>query len=235
VDRLTRKELRTDQVAETAASVFEWSSHHTAMLKRYGAILVAVVVIGLGVFFYNRSQSTARQEALAHAMQVAEATTGTQTQEYVLHYGSEQEKEKAMTEAFNSVATKYSGSDEGSVADMLLGAAAADKGDLAEAERRYKQVADNGPKDYAAMARLSLAQVYQAQNKIGDAEKLLRQAIDNPTSTVSKEQATLALGSLLTTTNPAEARKLLEPLRASKRSPVARAAITAVGKLPPAK
>lgn len=232
---LTRKELKTDQVAEAAASAFNWSSHHTGLLKRYGAIAGVVIVVGLGVLFYTRSQASARQEALTHAMQVADATTGPTAQEYVLHYNTDLEKEKAVVDAFNGVASKYSGSDEGSVADMLLAAAAADKGDLAGAERRFKNVVDHGPKAYAAMARLSLAQVYQAQSKNGGAEKLLREAIDNPTSTVSKEQATLALGTLLTPTKPADARKLLEPLRVSTRSAIARAAITAVGKLPPAK
>ncbi len=63
-----------------------------------------------------------------------------------------------------------------------------------------------------------------------DAEKLLRSLIDDPTILVSKEQATIALAKVLAKKNPAEARKLLEPLRA-ERGPVSRAALTALGEM----
>jgi hypothetical protein len=43
------------------------------------------------------------------------------------------------------------------------------------------------------------------------------------------------LGELLTPSDPQKARKLLEPLRTSTRSSVSKAAITAVGQLPPRK
>jgi hypothetical protein len=48
---------------------------------------------------------------------------------------------------------------------------------------------------------------------------------------VSKEQAIIALAKLKAKDNPAEARKLLEPLRAEKRSAVSRAAITALNEI----
>jgi len=54
--------------------------------------------------------------------------------------------------------------------------------------------------------------------------------IDDPTILVSKEQATIALAKVLAKKNPAEARKLLEPLRA-ERGPVSRAALTALGEM----
>jgi hypothetical protein len=48
---------------------------------------------------------------------------------------------------------------------------------------------------------------------------------------VSKEQATLDLARLIAKKNPAEARKLLEPLSASKRSVVSRAAVAELGNI----
>jgi hypothetical protein len=56
--------------------------------------------------------------------------------------------------------------------------------------------------------------------------------MEHPTIFVSKEQATLALAKGLMTTKPAEARKLLEPLRAT-RGPASQAAIQAFAELPP--
>jgi hypothetical protein len=58
--------------------------------------------------------------------------------------------------------------------------------------------------------------------------------MDDPTVLVSKEEATITLARLLAKSNPVEARKLLEPLRA-ERGPVSRAAITLLGEIPAAR
>jgi hypothetical protein len=64
-----------------------------------------------------------------------------------------------------------------------------------------------------------------------DAEKLLRALYDKPTTFVSKEQAAIALARAISTTKPAEARKLLEPLR-TERPAISQAAITLLSQLP---
>jgi len=56
--------------------------------------------------------------------------------------------------------------------------------------------------------------------------------IDHPTALVSKDEATLALGQLIGRSDPARARKLLEPLRSSPRAAISRAAISAAAELP---
>ena len=123
---------------------------------------------------------------------------------------------------------------ENCLADSINAKAAdsADAGKMDEAERRYRDIADSAPKVYASLAKLSLAQVYVAEGKTGDAEKVLRDLIAHPTLMVSKEQAAIALGRLLAKTNPVEARKILEPLRA-ERSTVSQAAVAALGDVPP--
>ena len=93
-------------------------------------------------------------------------------------------------------------------------------------------VIDNGNANYAALAKIALAQVYASQNKISDARKLIQSVIDHPAATVSKEAATIALAHLLAPTDPGAARKLLEPLRGSERAAVSRQAITALSELP---
>jgi predicted negative regulator of RcsB-dependent stress response len=234
VDRLTRKDLKTDKFATEVFDIWDWATEHRALVIRYGAILIAVVAIGLGAFFYNRSQAETREAALANALRYDDATYGPNVQPTNLHFDTEEEKMKAATQAFADVAARYHGTQEGSIANIYLGGYAVDQGNLAEAEKRFKDVVDNGPKAYAGLARLSLAQVYASEGKMDEAEKLLRYSIANPTVTVSKEQATIVLGQLLARNNPAEAHKLLDPLRTSSRGPVSRAAITAAGSIPQA-
>ena len=66
---------------------------------------------------------------------------------------------------------------------------------------------------YAPLAKLSLAQIYFGDGSAADGEKTLRDLMANPSVFVSKEQATITLARFLAPTKPAEARKLLEPLR----------------------
>lgn len=225
MDRQTRKDLKTDKFAEDVFDIFEWASAHKAEVARYGAALIVVVLIVVGVLYYNRTQASAREEALAKALRVDDATTGSTIEPTNLHFETEGEKDKAKVAAFTDLATRFGGSQEGAIADLYLASYAVDDGRLDEAEKRYKRVVDDGPKAYAGLARLSLAQVYASENKMAEAEKMLRDAIAHPSPTVSKEYATLVLGELLAQNNPAEAHKLVDPLRTSLRGAVSRTAI----------
>ena len=90
---------------------------------------------------------------------------------------------------------------------------------------------DSAPKVYAAQAEMSLAQVYAAEGKTQDAEKLLRYRIDHPTELVSSDEAKLALAPILAQTNPAEALKLIEGLRTSNHTAVSKEALNEVSRI----
>jgi predicted negative regulator of RcsB-dependent stress response len=231
LDRQTRKDLKTDKFAEDVFDVFGWASAHKTEVVRYGAALVALVLIVVGVTYYNRSQATAREEALSKALRVEDATTGSAIEPTSLHFDTEAEKTKAKTQAFTELSAKYGGTQEGAIADMFLASYAVDAGNQDEAERRYKRVVDDGPKGYAGLSRIALSQIYISEGKLADAEKVLRDAIANPSATVSKEQAQLALGEMLSKSNPAEAHKLLDPLRTSARGTISRTAIVDSSKI----
>jgi predicted negative regulator of RcsB-dependent stress response len=232
VDRLTRKELKSDRFALEVQHSVEYVSDHRKQLVRWGGIAAAVVLVVVAVLIYRSHQHTVRQAALHSAMLVQQAQVGPAPNEYTIAFPTADERVKAVVKSMSEVATKYSGSDEGYIAEFYLGTTAADTGNTGEAERRFKMVADNSSEPYASLARLSLAQLYGAQGKLADAEKLIRYDMDHPTILVSKEQATIALARLWESTKPQEARKLLEPLRASPRSAVSRAALTALSDLP---
>jgi predicted negative regulator of RcsB-dependent stress response len=229
---LTRKELKTDQVAKTVFDVFEWASEHRKEVVQWGGLALLAVIAVTGTSFYRGFQAEARQVALAEALRIDDAGVGKdQIQPQNLHYSTPEEKDKARAKAFGDLADKYSGTQEGAIAEVYLASWAADKGNLAEAEKRFKNVVDSGIKLYSSQARLSLAQVYAGEGKFGDAQKVLQPLIDKPTETVSKEEASLLLAQLLVKSNPAEARKLAGPLRTSNRAAVSRAANTVFGEL----
>lgn len=231
MDRAQRQELKHDKFVEQVGQSVEYAAAHTRQLARYGVVAFATLLIGAGIYWFLRSAAAHRQEDLTAAMRVQEANVGPGTSDFVLSYPTQQDKDKASTKAFTDLANKYPGKREGTIAQYYLGISAADKGNMSEAEKYLKAAVDSGQKDYASQAKFSLADIYSATGRTAEAEKLLRSLIDDPSFLVSKEQATIALARVLSASKPAEARKLLEPLRTS-RGAVSRAAITALGELP---
>lgn len=233
MNRKFRKQIKGDRFAQEVGATVSWVDHHKELLIRYGAIALGVVVVAGGIYFYNRHQSSVREEALTQALRIDAAVMGTaQAPPGGLVYPTPVEKDKARVKAFTDLYTRYHGSQEGAIGEMYMASDAADSGDLANAERLYKDVVDSAPKEYSSMASLALANVYAAEGKEAAAEKLLRNLVAHPTVTVSKEEATIHLAKLIVKKDPEEARKLLEPLRMDRTS-ISRAAVGALGEMAP--
>lgn len=231
MDRLTRKELKSDRFALEVQHSVEYVAEHRRQVVRWAGIGVAVVLLIAGVFVYRNYQRTARQEKLASAMLVMNATIGQAPSEYAPSYPTTADRDKAVKKAFAEIAAQYPGTDEGLLAEFYLGTNAADAGNIDEAAKHYKMVTDEGSGPYASMAKLSLAQIYAAQGKQAEGEKLIQTVIDHPTELVSKDAATIALAKLVAVKDPARARKMLEPLRGSPRSGISRGALNALDEM----
>ncbi len=230
MDRITRKELKTDKFAVEVAEILEFLEGHKRQAVAIGAALVAVVLAAVGILYYQNVQQSKRQEALDEALRVYDANIGTEESPFFVTFPTQEEKDKAVEEAFTELATKYDGTEEASIARFYLGLSANRQGQADKAEEYFRKVAEDGKPPYDSQAAYSLAQLYAGQGKTEEAKQLLRDLIENPSVLVSKEQATIALARLVGKEDPEEARKLLEPLRTA-RSAVSRAALTALGEL----
>jgi TolA-binding protein len=231
VDRLTRKELKTDKFAQEVSHTVEFLEEHRRQAMIIGAVVVAVILAVLGGRYYLRIQKAERQQALRQAERIYQAQIGPATNAYLVFYPTEEAKKEAVEKAFGEIIQKYPRSEEAAVAKYYLGAMAIEQGNYDEARKRFEEVAASGKQPYASQAALSLAQLYAGEGKLEEAEKLLRELVARPTELVSKEQATIALAQVIAKTKPEEARKLLEPLR-TERSAVSRAAIAALANVP---
>lgn len=232
---LSRKELKNDRFALEVQHSVEYVGDHRRAIIRWTSIGAVVVLALLGFYLYRQHEHTVRQEQLAQAFRSQNAQVGPASNEYMTTFPTAAARDKAVTKAFTDIAVKYPGTEEGSVAEYFLATSAADRGNVQEAEKRFKVVVDSGDGGYASLGKLSLAQIYNSEGKAADAEKLIRSIMDKPTVFVSKEEATIALARLIAPAKPQEARKLLEPLRANERSAVSRAALTALSDIQPAK
>jgi hypothetical protein len=160
--------------------------------------------------YYARHQHAVRQEALYKAVEAAEAPVGTAPPGGGLSFATQQAKDEQSVKLFTDLASK--GSAEGEIAEYYLGCIRADAGNLPEAEKDLLEAAQKGDEKYASLARLSLAQIYFEEGRGDQGEKILRDLMAHPTIFVSSDQASIALARQMMSKNPAEARKLIQPL-----------------------
>ena len=211
-EHLTRKELRTDKFAVAVEHNVEYVAEHKKQLIQYGGIAVAVILAAVGTYAFLSHSKTVREEQLGEAISIQESQVTPGALPGSGAYTTEEAKEAAARKAFTAVSNEHSSAKEGLIAEYYLGCIAADSGKLDEARKHFQTVADSSDKDYSSLANLSLAELNFMQNKAAEGEKILRNLIDHPTLLVSKDQAAIALARHLAKTNPAEARKMLEPL-----------------------
>jgi len=232
VARITRKELKSDKFALEVGQTVSFFEEHRQEILRYGAVALGAAVLIAGWLVYQKHQRAGREEALASAILVQEAPVTTTASPGALAYTTQAAKDEATTKAFSGLAAKYPGTTEGEVAQYYLGAIEADASKMAEAEKNFQEVAQHGNANFASLAKLSLAQIYYADGRDAQGEKILRDLIDHPTALVSKEQATVTLARYLIIKRPAEARKLLDPLK-TIGGPVGQLVLSLYGQLPP--
>ncbi len=237
MDKQHREDLKKDQFVETVGHSVEYVASHKSQVYSYVALGLAAAAIALGVYWFTGSRKAQQQADLAQALQIRSATIGAKTDPNDPRpaFATEADKSTALAKALTEVAAKHSGSDAASVAHYQLGVVASDKGDMAEAAKHFEKAVAEGSRDYSSVAKLSLAQVYHAQSKSGEAEKLLKELMASPSTLVSKEQATFTLARLLMSSNPAEARKLIDPLTKDSSPVVVRNAVGMMGELPTGK
>jgi predicted negative regulator of RcsB-dependent stress response len=231
VARITRKELKTDKFALEVEHTAEFFEEHRTEIVRYGAAGLVALLLIFGYFWYSRKQQATREQELSKAIQVQEAPAGGINANGGLSFPTQEAKDQESLRVFGELKNKYPGSAEGEIAGYYIGAIQSDQGKLAEAEKSFHEVAEKGNEKYASLAKLSLAQIYFADGRTSQGESTLRELMAHPTVFVSKEQAQIALARALMARNPAEARKLLEPLRGQSGS-VGQVAITLYGELP---
>jgi predicted negative regulator of RcsB-dependent stress response len=232
VARITRKELKTDKFALEVEHGLSFFEEHQKEILRYGTVAIAIVAIVLGIRVYRNHQLALREQALARAIQIQETAVGPATPGVATSFPTQQVKDEVALKAFQEVKDKYAGSEEAEIAEYYRASIRADEGNMQEAEKGLLEAAQKGNERYASLAKLSLAQVYFAEGKSDLAQKALRDLAAHPTLFVSADQANMALARGLMTSNPAEARKILDQLK-NRQGAVGQVALTLYGELPP--
>jgi len=218
---LTRHELKEslqhDHFTDTVSNVVNYTLADRQRLIRWAVIVGAVLLIAGAAIWFSSYRSSVRQQDLAAAFAVLNAPVST-TETVGKSFPTQEAKTKASMKALADVITKDGGTREGLIAQYYLGTLKAQNQDPKGAESDLSAVA-NSSSECAPLAKIALAQLYTSQNKATEAQRLLREIVDKPTDLVSKTQAQVLLAQLLQSSNPQEAKKIVQSLKTPNQSP----------------
>src|ERR1700761_665457 len=198
-----------------------YASSHRENVIRWSIILAIVLILGGGAFWYAAYRNAARQQDLQNAFAILEAPVGAPGQ-LGKTFPTQDAKTQASIKTLQDVVAKDGGTRQGLMAQYYLGTLKAARQDTKGAESDLQAVA-NSSSECAPLAKIALSQIYAGENRTSDAQAILRDLISKPTDLVSKAQAEILLAHLDETSNPQEAKKLLQSLRAETDPAVSRA------------
>jgi tetratricopeptide (TPR) repeat protein len=199
VDQQTRQALKHDQFVDTTAHGLEWASENRrSVIVTSSIVLAAILIVVGGVLFYNSraAQASVAFGAAMQAYQTPIAAPGQPVPPGVKTYATVSDRAKAANDLFMGVANKYSIAPDGKVARYFGGLTYMEAGQNGPAESTLKQVAGGWNGDLAALAKLSLAQLYRQTGRDSQAIDLYNELTAKPTSTVPAGLAQLQLAEL---------------------------------------
>jgi tetratricopeptide (TPR) repeat protein len=216
VDQQTKAALKQDTFIDATGTSLHWASENRRSVIVTSVILLVVILIAVGsVTIYNRRSETAATDfgAAMQAYQTPLAAPGQQVPPGTKTFSSATERAKAANSLFSQVANQYGMTPSGKLARYFAGLTYIEEGQNQSAEDTLKKVAGGWNGDLAALAKLSLAQLYHQTGRDALAVDTYNQLIAKPTSTVPAGTAQLELAELYEAQNkPAEARKIYAQL-----------------------
>jgi tetratricopeptide (TPR) repeat protein len=217
VDQQTKAALKHDQFVDTTAHGLEWASENRRSVIVSSAILLGVILVGVcGALLYHSraNQASVAFGAAMQAYQTPLAAPGQPVPPGVKTFASVADRAKAANALFMDVADKYSMTPDGKVARYFGGLTYMEEGQNASAESTFKQVADGWNSDLAALAKISLAQLYRQTGRDSQAIALYNELTAKPSTTVPSGLAQLQLAELYESQNkPDLAKKIYAQLK----------------------
>lgn len=197
---LTRRELiKQDEFLVGVNETWEFFRvHGRDILIGVGAVLV-VAAASYGIFWYFRNRDVVSNEDISKAIQLYNSPLVNEKPSTPLGanqrvFATAQEKYSTAEKEFARLSRKYSGKPIGETAVYYDGLCKNQLGDTAGAVQQLQSITRNVQhSEIAALAKLSLAQIYAAQKNTSQVVALLQQLIDHPTDTVPKVSAMMAL------------------------------------------
>ncbi len=226
----TRHSLKEDRFSKTtikvAESTVDWTVEHQNKLIVGALVLIVLVALGFGGWYYTNSQDEKASldfGAATRTLEMPVRPAGVPAQPGYDSFASTQERATAARKQFQAIVDSYPHTKTAEMSRYFVGLTSSQLGDNTTAERNLQQVAGSSKKDLAALAKFALASVYQSENKDTQAVELYKQLMDKPTGTISKATAQITLADFYENhQKPDEAKRIYEQI--AKENPASEAA-----------
>ena len=226
--RFTRHELKEDKFAQAAKDTVSWATEHEKSLLTTFAIVLVIVGVATGGWFWYQDREAKASVALGEALRTYNApivADPTSVPPEIQTFPSARQRGTAAHAKFQEVAQKYKWTRPAQLAEYFAGLSAIDAGDSAGAESALKQVAGARNQEMASLAKFALASLYRSTNRPKDAIQLYKELVERPTGSVPKNMAQLELAAVYAPQQPLEAKRLYEQIQKDDpKSPAAQIA-----------
>jgi TolA-binding protein len=216
---ISRKDLKKDEFRETLTHGAEAVRLHQQAVS---TVVIAAVVIAaavLGWRFYAQHKTAQASAALADAMKIYEAPVRSAGEPAPAEvngpsYTDETKKYQDAAAKFEAVASAYGRTRPGLEARYYAAVCYQQLGRYDLAKKNLNTVESSGDADMAALARFQLAGLDAVSGNSQQAIALYNQLLNSNSVLVPKPLVMLSLAELYRTSNPAEATKLLNQVKA---------------------
>ncbi|MGH9513258.1 MAG: tetratricopeptide repeat protein [Terriglobales bacterium] len=217
----TRHQLKQDRFNKVTIGVAEatadWSAEHKGTLLIAGAIVLLIVGVAVGGWYYNsqrNDQASLEMEQAVRTLETPVRPAGTPAQAEFPTFASENERASIAHKEFQSIVDQYPHTHSGDFARYFLAVTDASMGNNAAAEKGFKEVASLHDKDAASLAKFALASLYRDTNRTKDAIDVYKGLIEKPTDAVGKATAQMALADTYQAAGQSpEAKRILEQVQ----------------------
>jgi TolA-binding protein len=201
---IERHKLKENEFARSVAHAQQAMAGRGRDMGLIVGVVIAALLLAGGYAWWRQSRNEKASALLAQGLAIEEAPVVTPSApapgsplpvQQPGTYPTEQAKLENALPRLQQAADAYPNTDAGITARYHLAAALATLGRYAEAEQRYKEVADKaGGKLYARTARLGLADAQVAQGKYDDAIKIYQDLSTDKNSQLPIDGVLMQLG-----------------------------------------
>ncbi len=214
--RISRKDLKKDELRETFSHGADAVVSHRRGLSSIAAVVLVVALAVLGWRYYTQHQTAQAATAFDDAMTIFNArilAAGMPAQPGEVTYSSDDNKYSDASKKFSAIADSYGRTNPGQEARYFDGLSQMHLGHIDQAEKELNAAANSGNSAVEALANFQLAGIYTKLGKTSEGIKIYQDLMANPTVVVPKPMVMLALADVYRQTNPAEAAKVLNQIK----------------------
>jgi tetratricopeptide (TPR) repeat protein len=207
--------MKQDEMSARLAAGMDFYKAHKKRIALIVAVSVGVLAVGLGIFFYIRSQQNRAGAAFAKALNTFHAPVYATPPEVpnLESYKTAEEKNETALAAFNAVAKEYSSYSVGRLGRYYAAICLREMEKYPEAEKEFLALSQMSDAKLASLAKVGLASVYELTDRSADAEKIYKELEEHPTETVPKVTALTARADLYRQTKAPEASSIYQQIQ----------------------